>query len=123
MPLGGRGCVSLQEAFLPAYIAIVNRRKDMPYTAQQKEWQGIRHGSYAEFNLMYDEGTKVRRVARSPVGGARVAVAACLTAVAGGWAGFAVRPGEGHWGACGERPHVPAPDGALGVPPPHRPGE
>lgn len=49
----------VQEAFLPAYITILNRRKDMPFTQKQKEWQGLRRGHYVEYNLMIDEGTQV----------------------------------------------------------------
>ena len=45
---------------MPAYTAIVKKRKDMPFTEKQKEWQGMRRGHYVEFNLMYDRGTKVR---------------------------------------------------------------
>ena len=45
-------------SFGPAYIAIMQRRKDMPFTEQQKEWQQIRRGRYVEFNLVYDRGTK-----------------------------------------------------------------
>ncbi|OJJ44178.1 hypothetical protein ASPZODRAFT_154133 [Penicilliopsis zonata CBS 506.65] len=44
-------------SFLPAYVPIVERRKDMPFTPQQKEWQQLRRGRYVEFNLVYDRGT------------------------------------------------------------------
>lgn len=39
-------------SFLPAYIPIMKRRKDMEYTPEQKEWQQIRRGRYVEFNLV-----------------------------------------------------------------------
>ncbi len=56
---GHLSCVGgVQEAFLPAYITILNRRKDMPFTPKQKEWQGLRRGHYVEYNLMIDEGTQ-----------------------------------------------------------------
>ena len=45
-------------AFLPAYIPIVDARKDLPFTQEEKEWQQIRRGRYVEFNLVYDRGTK-----------------------------------------------------------------
>jgi len=45
------------KAFLPAYLPIVKRRKDLPYTPEQRAWQEIRRGRYAEFNLVWDRGT------------------------------------------------------------------
>ena len=44
-------------AFLPAYLPIVERRKDMGFGATEKEWQEIRRGRYVEFNLIHDRGT------------------------------------------------------------------
>jgi coproporphyrinogen III oxidase len=44
-------------AFLPAYVPIVEKRKDTPYGEREKEWQEIRRGRYVEFNLIHDRGT------------------------------------------------------------------
>ncbi len=44
-------------SFLPSYIPIVERRKDLPYTEAEREWQEIRRGRYVEFNLVHDKGT------------------------------------------------------------------
>jgi coproporphyrinogen III oxidase len=44
-------------AFLPGYLPIINRRKDMPYTEKERQWQQIRRGRYVEFNLVHDRGT------------------------------------------------------------------
>ncbi|KNG82522.1 coproporphyrinogen-III oxidase [Aspergillus nomiae NRRL 13137] len=44
-------------SFLPSYVPIIERRKDMPFTPAQKEWQQLRRGRYVEFNLVYDRGT------------------------------------------------------------------
>lgn len=40
-----------------AYLPIMERRKDMPFTPAQKDWQQLRRGRYVEFNLVYDRGT------------------------------------------------------------------
>jgi coproporphyrinogen III oxidase len=44
-------------AFLEAYLPIVEKRKDLPYSEEEKEWQEIRRGRYVEFNLVHDRGT------------------------------------------------------------------
>ncbi|KAL2350437.1 Coproporphyrinogen III oxidase [Cryomyces antarcticus] len=44
-------------AFLPSYMPIIRRRKDMPYTEKEKAWQQLRRGRYVEFNLVHDRGT------------------------------------------------------------------
>jgi coproporphyrinogen III oxidase len=43
--------------FLEAYLPIAQRRKDEPYTEQQRAFQEYRRGRYVEFNLLYDRGT------------------------------------------------------------------
>ena len=43
--------------FLEAYLPILDRRKDLGYTEEQKKWQEIRRGRYVEFNLVHDKGT------------------------------------------------------------------
>lgn len=48
---------STADAFLPAYLPILNRRKDLPFTQAEEEWQHIRRGRYVEFNLVHDRGT------------------------------------------------------------------
>jgi coproporphyrinogen III oxidase len=44
-------------SFLEAYVPIVERRKDIPYTEENRTWQEIRRGRYVEFNLVHDKGT------------------------------------------------------------------
>jgi coproporphyrinogen III oxidase len=44
-------------AFLEAYLPIVEARKNIPYGECEKEWQEIRRGRYVEFNLVHDRGT------------------------------------------------------------------
>ena len=43
--------------FLEAYLPIVRRRLEDPWSEQEKRWQLIRRGRYVEFNLVYDRGT------------------------------------------------------------------
>ncbi len=46
------------DAFLPAYMPIVERRKDVPWGERERDFQLYRRGRYAEFNLAIDRGTK-----------------------------------------------------------------
>jgi coproporphyrinogen III oxidase len=50
----GKAC---GDAFIPAYLPIVEKRKHSAYTEAQKHWQEIRRGRYVEFNLVHDRGT------------------------------------------------------------------
>ena len=44
-------------AFNPSYLPILERRKDTPFTDDQRDWQLQRRGRYVEFNLVWDRGT------------------------------------------------------------------
>ncbi|WP_353162490.1 oxygen-dependent coproporphyrinogen oxidase [Myroides odoratus] len=48
---------TIGNSFLEAYVPIVERRKNLDYTAEQRTWQEIRRGRYVEFNLVHDKGT------------------------------------------------------------------
>ena len=48
---------SVGESYLPAYLPIVARCKDMPHGDRERDFQLYRRGRYAEFNLVYDRGT------------------------------------------------------------------
>jgi coproporphyrinogen III oxidase len=48
---------SVGDAFLKAYLPIIERRRDTPYTEAQREFQAYRRGRYVEFNLVFDRGT------------------------------------------------------------------
>ena len=44
-------------SFLEAYVPIVEKRKNLPYSEANRTWQEIRRGRYVEFNLVWDRGT------------------------------------------------------------------
>jgi coproporphyrinogen III oxidase len=48
---------SVGDAFLAAYLPIVERRRAMPYGEREREFQLWRRGRYVEFNLLQDRGT------------------------------------------------------------------
>jgi len=48
---------SVGDSYLPAYLPIVNRRKDAIYGDSQRSFQLYRRGRYVEYNLVYDRGT------------------------------------------------------------------
>jgi len=45
------------DAFLPAYMPIVERRRETPYGERERDFQAYRRGRYVEFNLVWDRGT------------------------------------------------------------------
>jgi coproporphyrinogen III oxidase len=48
---------SVGDAFLGAYLPIVERRRATPFGERQRQFQLYRRGRYVEFNLVYDRGT------------------------------------------------------------------
>ena len=48
---------SVGDAFLDAYLPIVERRRTMPWGEREREHQLYRRGRYVEFNLVWDRGT------------------------------------------------------------------
>ena len=50
-------CKSLTTTWMPSWLPIVQQRRSMIFTEQQKEWQKLRRGRYLEFNLLYDVRT------------------------------------------------------------------
>ncbi|OMJ20907.1 Oxygen-dependent coproporphyrinogen-III oxidase, mitochondrial [Smittium culicis] len=45
-------------AFQTAYLPLVQKNMNAPFTTENKIWQSIRRGRYVEFNLINDRGTK-----------------------------------------------------------------
>lgn len=50
--------LAVGKTFLPAYLPIVERYKQQPFTEKEKAFQMLRRSRYVEFNLVYDKGTK-----------------------------------------------------------------
>jgi len=48
---------SVGNAFLNAYVPIVEKHRNDAYTDAHKNWQNYRRGRYVEFNLVLDRGT------------------------------------------------------------------
>ena len=48
---------SVGDSYINAYRPIIEKRKDMPFTDHERQFQLYRRGRYVEFNLVYDRGT------------------------------------------------------------------
>ena len=48
---------SVGDAFVKAYLPILQRRRDEPFTQAERDFQAYRRGRYVEFNLVWDRGT------------------------------------------------------------------
>jgi coproporphyrinogen III oxidase len=48
---------SVGDAFIPAYLPILERRHATPYGERERDFQAYRRGRYVEFNLVWDRGT------------------------------------------------------------------
>lgn len=48
---------SVGDAYIPAYVPILERRKHTPTTEAERDFQLYRRGRYVEFNLVFDRGT------------------------------------------------------------------
>ena len=45
------------DAFLPAYVPIVEKRRGVAFGDRERDFQAYRRGRYVEFNLVWDRGT------------------------------------------------------------------
>ncbi len=45
------------DAFMPAWLPIVQRRRGIAFDERQRDFQAYRRGRYVEFNLVFDRGT------------------------------------------------------------------
>jgi coproporphyrinogen III oxidase len=50
--------VAVGNTFVPVYTELIDRNRDKEFTEMEQEWQYLRRSRYAEFNLVYDAGTK-----------------------------------------------------------------
>ena len=48
---------SIGDSFTKAYVPILQRRRELPFAEQERNFQLYRRGRYVEFNLVYDRGT------------------------------------------------------------------
>jgi coproporphyrinogen III oxidase len=48
---------ALGDSFINAYLPIIQRRYQDPFTAEEKAFQEYRRGRYVEYNLIFDRGT------------------------------------------------------------------
>lgn len=59
--LGFEQCFALTQAvgnaFITAYMPIVERRRNFPFGHAERQFQLLRRGRYVEFNLVFDRGT------------------------------------------------------------------
>ena len=49
---------TLGRSFIPIYMELVKRNRDLSFTEEQQLWQYQRRSRYTEFNLVYDAGTR-----------------------------------------------------------------
>ncbi|NND33060.1 MAG: oxygen-dependent coproporphyrinogen oxidase [Saprospiraceae bacterium] len=50
--------LNVGQSFLPIYQKLWHQNVHRSYTEQEKRWQMLRRGRYAEFNLVWDRGTR-----------------------------------------------------------------
>lgn len=50
--------LAVGKTFLPIYTKLIAQNRNKSFSEQEKEWQYLRRSRYAEFNLVYDAGTK-----------------------------------------------------------------
>ncbi|MEJ2042330.1 MAG: oxygen-dependent coproporphyrinogen oxidase [Reinekea sp.] len=48
---------SIGNSYLPAYLPILQKRREMAWNQANRDWQEYRRGRYVEFNLVFDRGT------------------------------------------------------------------
>ena len=48
---------SVGNAFIPAYLPLVEKRRSHPFGERERDFQAYRRGRYVEFNLVFDRGT------------------------------------------------------------------
>ncbi|KAJ1431437.1 Coproporphyrinogen III oxidase [Ochromonadaceae sp. CCMP2298] len=49
---------AVADTFMPSYLTVVDKRRNLPFSDEQRHWQLLRRGRYIEFNLLYDRGVR-----------------------------------------------------------------
>ena len=49
---------AVANGWLDSWFPICRRRRSLPFTDAQRDWQLVRRGRYLEFNLLYDRGVR-----------------------------------------------------------------
>ena len=80
---------SVGDAYIPAYLPIVQKRRDTPFGERERDFQLYRRGRYVEFNLVYDRGT----IFGLQTGGRTESILMSLPAVANWRYNWAPEPG------------------------------
>jgi coproporphyrinogen III oxidase len=57
---------AVADAWLPSWLPIVQKRRNVSYSDKMRQWQLLRRGRYLEFNLLYDRGVKFGLASANP---------------------------------------------------------
>jgi coproporphyrinogen III oxidase len=57
---------AVADTWLPSWLPIVHKRRNIKYSDKMRQWQLLRRGRYLEFNLLYDRGVKFGLASANP---------------------------------------------------------
>ena len=65
-PYSSQFVEAVVDTWMPSWLPIIEKRRNMKYTDKQRQWQLLRRGRYLEFNLLYDRGVKFGLASANP---------------------------------------------------------